>query len=94
MKKFATIALAAAALAMVAGVATAQDMKQVERLRPKIAMVFQQFNLWSHMTVLQNGIEAPIHVLKLAKAEAVERAEAVLNRVGMYDRKDFDRAQI
>ncbi len=66
-----------------------EDMKQVERLRAKLAMVFQQFNLWSHMTVLQNVIEAPIHVLKLAKAEAVERAEAVLNRVGMYDRKDY-----
>jgi ABC-type histidine transport system ATPase subunit len=66
-----------------------EDMKQVERLRAKLAMVFQQFNLWSHMTVLQNIIEAPIHVLKTPKREAIEKAEAVLHRVGMYDRKDY-----
>ena len=52
-------------------------------------MVFQQFNLWSHMTVLQNVVEAPRHVLRVPKAEAVERAEAVLERVGMHDRKDY-----
>ena len=66
-----------------------EDMKQVERIRAKLAMVFQQFNLWSHMTVLQNVIEAPIHVLKVPKAEATERGEEVLRRVGMYERKDY-----
>ena len=66
-----------------------EDMKQVVRLRAKLAMVFQSFNLWSHMTVLENVIEAPIHVLKVPKKEAVERAEGVLNRVGMYDHKDY-----
>ena len=66
-----------------------EDAKQVERIRAKLAMVFQQFNLWSHMTVLQNVTEAPIHVLKVPKAEAVERGEQVLQRVGMYDRKDY-----
>ncbi len=66
-----------------------EDMKQVTRIRAKLAMVFQQFNLWSHMTVLQNVIEAPVHVLKIPKAEAIERAEAVLDRVGMLDRKDY-----
>ena len=50
-----------------------EDRKQVERIRAKLAMVFQQFNLWSHMTVLQNVTEAPIHVLKVPKAEAIER---------------------
>jgi arginine/ornithine transport system ATP-binding protein len=65
------------------------DPKQVERIRAKLAMVFQQFNLWSHMTVLQNVVEAPIHVLKVPKAEAIERGEQVLHRVGMYDRKDY-----
>src|SRR5215213_5457204 len=39
------------------------DRRQVERLRSRLGMVFQQFNLWSHMTVLQNVIEAPVHVL-------------------------------
>ena len=65
------------------------DRRQVERIRSKLAMVFQQFNLWSHMTVLENVIEAPVHVLKVPKREAVERAEAVLHRVGMYERKDY-----
>lgn len=69
--------------------AVPEDQKQVDRIRAKLAMVFQQFNLWSHMTVMQNVIEAPIHVLKLPKNEAIERAEAVLERVGMYDHKDY-----
>jgi len=65
------------------------NQKQVDQIRSKVAMVFQQFNLWSHMTVLQNIMEAPVHVLKIPKAEARERAEAVLKRVGMIDRKDY-----
>jgi arginine/ornithine transport system ATP-binding protein len=66
-----------------------EDQKQVDRMRSKLAMVFQQFNLWSHMTVLQNVMEAPVHVLKVPKKEALERAEAVLHKVGLYDRKDY-----
>ncbi|MEE1540054.1 MAG: ATP-binding cassette domain-containing protein, partial [Arenicellales bacterium] len=45
--------------------------------------------LWSHMTVLQNVIEAPIHVLKVPKRQAIEEGEAFLERVGMYDRRDY-----
>ncbi len=71
-----------------AGKAIPEDSAQVDRIRSRIGMVFQQFNLWSHMTVLQNVIEAPVHVLKMPKDEAIERAEDVLNRVGMYDHKD------
>ena len=66
-----------------------ESRKQVELIRSKLAMVFQQFNLWAHMTVVQNVIEAPIHVLKLSKREAVERAERLLNRVGMYEHRDY-----
>ena len=66
-----------------------EDTKQVQRIRAKLAMVFQSFNLWSHMTVLENVIEAPIHVLKKSKAEAIELAEKTLQRVGLYDRKDY-----
>ena len=66
-----------------------EDPKQVARIRSKLAMVFQQFNLWSHMTVMENVVEAPIHVLKLPKAEARARGEAMLDKVGMYDRKDY-----
>jgi arginine/ornithine transport system ATP-binding protein len=66
-----------------------EDPRQVERIRSRLAMVFQQFNLWSHMTVIENVIEAPIHVLRVPRREAVERADAVLERVGMYDRRDY-----
>jgi len=66
-----------------------EDLRQVERIRSKLGMVFQQFNLWSHMTVLENVIEAPISVLKMARKEAIDRAESVLDRVGMIDRKDY-----
>jgi ABC-type histidine transport system ATPase subunit len=65
------------------------DRRQLERLRTRLGMVFQQFNLWAHMTVLQNVIEAPIHVLGLRRAEAVERAEALLQKVGIWERRDY-----
>jgi arginine/ornithine transport system ATP-binding protein len=61
---------------------------QLQRLRSEVAMVFQHFNLWAHMTALQNVTEAPIHALKLSKAEAHERAERYLQKVGVYHRKD------
>ena len=48
-----------------------EDSRQVDRIRQRLGMVFQSFNLWSHMTVLENVIEAPVHVTKLPKAEAV-----------------------
>ena len=53
-----------------------ESRKQVDRIRTKLGMVFQHFNLWSHMTVLDNVTEAPVHVQKLPKAEARERAMA------------------
>jgi len=49
-------------------------------------MVFQQFNLWSHLTILQNVIEAPVHVLKVPRQEAVERATMYLEKVGIPDK--------
>jgi octopine/nopaline transport system ATP-binding protein len=64
------------------------NSRQVERVRTQLGMVFQSFNLWQHMTVLQNVIEAPIHVLKVPKAEAIERAEKLLQRVGLFEKKD------
>lgn len=57
--------------------------KQTARARQHIGMVFQQFNLFGHLTVLQNLIEAPIHVQGTPRAEVVERAEALLARVGL-----------
>ncbi|MFO1350291.1 MAG: ABC transporter ATP-binding protein [Gammaproteobacteria bacterium] len=70
------------------------DQKQVERIRARLGMVFQSFNLWSHMTVLENLIEAPIHVRKIPKREAIDKAEALLNKVGLYERKDYYPAHI
>ena len=72
-----------------AGTAVPENIKQVERIRSKLGMVFQGFNLWSHMTVLENVIEAPVHVLGMTKAEAVDRAHALLNKVGIFDRQDY-----
>ena len=71
-----------------------EDIHQVERLRARLGMVFQSFNLWSHMTVIENVIEAPVHVLKIPKAEATEQAEALLQKVGIFDRKDYYPAQL
>ena len=61
-------------------------MKQVERIRTQLAMVFQQFNLWSHMTILENVIEAPVHVMKIPKAQAIEKATGYLEKVGIGDK--------
>jgi ABC-type histidine transport system ATPase subunit len=72
----------------------ATDPKQLQRLRSRLAMVFQHFNLWAHMTALENVIEAPIHVLGVPKAQAVERAEALLARVGVLHRQRLYPSQL
>jgi len=59
----------------------------VSQLHKKIGMVFQQFNLWPHMTVLQNLIEAPWHVLKQPKAVAIENAKVLLDKVGILHKE-------
>lgn len=72
-----------------AGERLPEDMRQVERIRTRLAMVFQSFNLWSHMTIMQNIIEVPIQVLKVPRAEAMAKAELLLNRVGLWERRDY-----
>ncbi|MGL5334475.1 MAG: ATP-binding cassette domain-containing protein, partial [Aeromonas veronii] len=72
-----------------AGERLPEDMRQVERIRSRLAMVFQSFNLWSHMTIMQNIIEVPIQVLKVPRAEALAKAEQLLNRVGLWERRDY-----
>ena len=67
----------------------AVDGRQAQRIRTRLSMVFQSFNLWPHRTVLGNVIEAPVHVLKEPRAEAIERAEAILQRVGLYEKRDI-----
>ena len=64
------------------------DGAQVQRLRSRLAMVFQSFNLWSHLTVLQNVVEAPIHVQKRPRADCIAEAEALLAKVGIADKRD------
>ena len=70
------------------GALQAADPAQLQRVRARLAMVFQQFNLWAHMTAIENVIEAPIQVLRLSRAEAVDRARRTLERVGVAHRKD------
>ncbi|WP_454857468.1 ABC transporter ATP-binding protein [Rhizobium binxianense] len=65
------------------------DGRQVDRIRSQLGMVFQSFNLWSHKTVLENVIEAPIHVQRRSRAECVEEAEALLAKVGISDKRNF-----
>ena len=72
----------------------AADRQQLQRIRTRLAMVFQNFNLWSHMTVLENVIEAPVQVLGTPRREAIEQAEALLHKVGMYERRDYYPAHI
>ncbi|KIA81992.1 amino acid transporter [Chromobacterium piscinae] len=62
------------------------DQKQLQTMRTKLAMVFQHFNLWGHMTVLENVIEAPVHVLGLSRDEAMARAKKYLAKVGLDER--------
>lgn len=59
------------------------NRRQIESLRQRLGMVFQQFNLWTHKTILENLIEVPVQVLKVPKAEAIARAEKLLDRVGL-----------
>jgi ABC-type histidine transport system ATPase subunit len=66
-----------------------KSMRQVEHMRTKLGMVFQQFNLWTHMTVIENVMEGPVTVLKQPKNEVRERAEAMLERVGLSERKNY-----
>ncbi|HRO12187.1 ABC transporter ATP-binding protein [Amaricoccus sp.] len=70
------------------------DMKQVDRIRAKLAMVFQQFNLWQHMTVLENVTAAQIHVLGRPKAEAAAKGEAMLAKVGVADKRSHYPGQL
>ncbi len=71
-----------------------KNIKQIEKIRTKLAMVFQQFNLWSHMTILENVIEAPIHVLKIPRAQALEKAKYYLEKVGIKEKLDVYPAQL
>ena len=70
------------------------DRQQVIDMRTQLSMVFQQFNLWSHMTVLKNVIEAPITVLGRPRAEVINEALALLEKVGIADKAHVYPAQL
>ena len=69
------------------GSRVAADRRQLDRVRTSLGMVFQQFNLWAHMSVLDNVVEAPVHVQKRNRAECVAEAEALLEKVGIADKR-------
>ena len=70
------------------------DQAQVVRMRTQLSMVFQSFNLWAHMTVLKNVIEAPVTVLKRQRGEAIDEAMALLEKVGIADKANVHPAQL
>ena len=76
------------------GELVAADSRQINRMRSEIGFVFQNFNLWPHMSVLDNIIEAPRRVLGQSRAEATEVAEALLNKVGIADKRHVYPAQL
>ncbi|MFH0994416.1 MAG: ATP-binding cassette domain-containing protein [Pseudomonadota bacterium] len=71
-----------------------EDPRQVDRIRSRLGMVFQHFNLWTHMTILENVIEAPVHVLKRPKKDAVDLAMALLKKVGIDDKAGYYPSQL
>uniref|UniRef100_UPI0015800608 ABC transporter ATP-binding protein n=1 Tax=Desulfosarcina alkanivorans TaxID=571177 RepID=UPI0015800608 len=64
------------------------DRRQVDRIRSRLSMVFQGFNLFSHMTVLENVIEGPVHVQKRPRAEVLAEATVLLKKVGIAEKCD------
>jgi len=65
----------------------ATNSNQMRRIRSELGFVFQSFNLWPHMKIIDNLIEAPRRVLGLNKKDAIARADALLNKVGIYDKR-------
>nr|WP_254119320.1 amino acid ABC transporter ATP-binding protein [Bacillus sp. FJAT-29790] len=73
---------------MIDGTDLNYSARSIQQIRREVGMVFQQFNLFPHLTVLENIIEAPIRALKKNKNEAVENALSLLDKVGLRDKKD------
>lgn len=71
------------------GILKPQDPEQIVRIRRKLAMVFQQFNLWAHMTVLQNVMFVPVKVMGIDKRDAELQAIAYLDKVGLAEKQHY-----
>ncbi|RWN57968.1 ectoine/hydroxyectoine ABC transporter ATP-binding protein EhuA [Mesorhizobium sp.] len=76
------------------GKLVAADLAHIRKIRAKIGMVFQSFNLFPHMTAMQNCIEAPITVLGMKRADAEARAAELLDMVGLSEKKDHYPSQL
>lgn len=64
------------------------DRRQLQQVRTKLSMVFQNFNLWTHRTILENIIEGPVHVLGIPRSDAVAEAEVLMEKVGITAKRD------
>lgn len=71
-----------------------QNVRHIEEIRARLGMVFQQFNLWTHRTVLENVMEGPVQVKRQPKSEARDKAEALLKRVGLEERMGMYPSQL
>ena len=76
------------------GERVAADRRQLDRLRTRLGMVFQNFNLWSHFTILENLTEAPVHVQRRPRAAVQQEALALLEKVGIADKADAYPSQL
>src|ERR1700681_417464 len=83
-----TIYLRGQRLGMRGGGNIAMSSTELSQVRSRIGMVFQHFNLWPHLTVLQNIIEAPIHVQRRPRDEVIFEAGELLKRVGLSEKRD------
>ncbi|WP_392566922.1 amino acid ABC transporter ATP-binding protein [Utexia brackfieldae] len=79
---------------IVNGFAVHDPKTNLNQMRESVGMVFQRFNLFPHMSVLQNLIMAPMEIKKLSKADAIIRAEQLLNKVGLLDKIDAYPSQL
>ena len=70
------------------GQQVASDKHQLIRMRASLGMVFQNFNLWAHRTVIENIIEGPLQVLKLSRKRAIAEAEVLMDKVGISEKRD------
>jgi len=73
---------------IVDGMELTDDLKKIDEVRREIGMVFQHFNLWPHMSVLENIIEAPLRVKEMARPDAIAMGERLLEKVGLADKRD------
>ncbi|MBB3660051.1 polar amino acid transport system ATP-binding protein [Rhizobium sp. BK650] len=71
-----------------AGSLVPSDRRQLQKIRSRLGMVFQNFNLWQHRTVVENLIEVPVHVLGQPRDEAIALADELLRRVDLYEKRD------